>query len=136
MIDEIFGNGVLQHLSGLENNYKDGTGVFFNFILSNGDRTAQSDKSMTYYDHMFPKGSHKRIRSVDIYYYGCICGFHFYDKERALLLRIGDTNTRHLKVETVVLADNEVIVGVVAKPRLILQSRYTHFQFQIGDRWE
>lgn len=37
-------------LIGFENNRKDGTGMFFNFVLSNGSRSTQKDEGMTYYD--------------------------------------------------------------------------------------
>jgi hypothetical protein len=36
------------------------------------------------------------------------------------------------EADTVVLAENEVIVGVVAKPFKDVQSVYTDFQFQIA----
>jgi hypothetical protein len=64
---------------------------------------------------MMPKGSHKMIRSITIHYYrGYIHGISFFDKKGALLCEIGDTWS-WLKMETVKLAENEVIVGVVAK---------------------
>jgi hypothetical protein len=43
-----------------------------------------------------------------------IRGFSFYDKDGAIFKKIGDTDSR-LNVEKVLIADNEVIVGVVAK---------------------
>ncbi len=88
--------------------------MFFNFILSNGDRSQQRDLGETYYDHILPAGSHNRIRSVNIYYIDQIAGFSFHDKEGALLWKIGNNWSRFEK-ETVDIAENEVIFGVVAK---------------------
>ncbi len=64
-----------------------------------------------------PEGAVKMIRSVNIHYYkGCVAGFKLYDKEGALLLEIETTFT-HLGygVQKVLLAENKVIVGLVAK---------------------
>jgi hypothetical protein len=56
------------------------------------------------------------IRSVRIYYDNySIDGFSFLDKEGALLWNIGWTTDPKLKTETVLIAENELIVGVVAK---------------------
>ncbi len=63
---------------------------------------------------MLPEGSHTRIRSVTIYYNYHIRGFSSFDKKGALLWKIGDTNP-DWDVNKVVLEENEVIVGVVAK---------------------
>ncbi len=131
-IDQVLASGVLHHFIGFENNKKDGTGIWFNFLLSNGDRSKQRDKNMTYYDHMMPAGSHTRIRSVNIHYFNAIIGFSFLDKEGALLWKIGETTNRMNKVETVLIEDNEVIIGVIAKLYGRYQSCYTDFQFQIG----
>ncbi len=80
----------LNHLAGFENNREDGTGWKMNFILSNGDRSHQRDERWpTSYTHMFPAGSHNMIRSVNIHHYDYIGGFSFYDKEGALLWKIG-----------------------------------------------
>ncbi len=55
--------GVLHHFVGLENDDQLGTGLRFNFILSNGARDGQRDAHVKqYYDHMLPADSHKRIR--------------------------------------------------------------------------
>ncbi len=61
-----------------------------------------------------PEGSHNKIRSVSIHYCGSIGGFSFFDKEGALLWEIGYIES-WLKVETVLLEENERIIGVVAK---------------------
>jgi hypothetical protein len=123
-------SGVLHCLTGFENNQQYGTGWRFNFILCNGDRSKQRDKKMTYYTHMMPEGSHKLIRSVTIHHYsGCIIGFSFFDKERALLWKIGDTIKRWLKKDIVLIGENERIIGVVAKLFPGYQSRYSDFQF-------
>ncbi len=61
-----------------------------------------------------PADAHNKIRSVIIHYhYSCIVGFSFFDKDGALLWRILEKTWSRLK--TVVLEENEVIVGVVAK---------------------
>ena len=119
--------GVLHTLIGCENNEK-GTGLRFNFILSNGTRSTQRDKDdPTDFTHMIPKDALQKIRSVTfhytIYYIG---GFSFFDKDGALLWKIGDT-WNGLKRETVLLAENEVIVGVVAKLYSGNQSMYSDF---------
>ena len=65
---------------------------------------------------MIPKDAIQKSRSVTINYpkNGFIRGFTFFDKDGARLYKIGDTWTDFNK-ETVVLAENERIVGVVAK---------------------
>jgi hypothetical protein len=76
---------------------------------------------------MLPAGADKKIRSVTIYYgIECIGGFSFLDKEGALLWDIGNTHAS-LKKETVQIAENEVIIGVVAKLYQGCQSVYSHF---------
>ncbi len=128
MVSEMLANGVLNYLAGFENNDKDGESCFFNWILSNGDRSQQRDRrAPTIFTHMFPAGSHKKIRSVNIHYHDpeCIYGFSFYDKEGALLWKIWDTT--YARVKTVLLEENEVIVGVVAKFFEGWQSWYTDF---------
>jgi hypothetical protein len=134
-------NGVLHYLIGFENNQQDGTSKFFNPILSNGDRSHQRDACVKqYYTHMMPEGSQDKIRSVTIHFYGNIYGFSFFDKDRKLLWKIGYTKSLYTvinsgdKVETVLIAENEVIVGVKARLFPGCQSVYTDFQFQIGSR--
>ena len=81
---------------------------------------------------MMPEGAHLNIRSVHIYYWdGAIGGFKFFNKHNSLLWEIGFTPS-HLKVETVELEDNEVIIGVKAKLNPNWQSKYTDLQFLIG----
>ena len=112
-------HGVLHHLNGLENNEKDGSGTLFNFVLSNGQRSVQRDEmTPTKYSFMMPAESNRRIRSVDIYLDGdCyyIVGFQFFDKERQLIFEIGFTFWPGLSKRTVMLEDNELIIGVVAR---------------------
>ncbi len=62
---------------------------------------------------MIPKDALNKIRSVTIHYNHFIHGYSFFDKDGALIYRIGDTD--YERKETVLLAENEVIVGVVAK---------------------
>jgi hypothetical protein len=76
---------------------------------------------------MMPARCHNRIRSVTLYHNRhSIWGFFFFDKEGALLWKIGNTDS-WFKTETVLLEENEVIVGVVAKLLPGYQSMYTDF---------
>ncbi len=58
---------------------------------------------------------------------GYIRGFSFFDKEGALLWKIGITTGSADDVVTVLLEENEVIIGVVAKLLFGGQSIYTDF---------
>jgi hypothetical protein len=87
-----------------------------NLILSNGHRSTQRDGYANYFDHYMPEGCHKMIRSVSIHHNSnLIYGFFFFDKEGALLWKIGCITRSDLKTETVTLEENERIIGVVAK---------------------
>ncbi len=78
---------------------------------------------------MIPADALNKIRSVAIHpALGYIRGFCFFDKDGALLYRIGLTGSSFSE-ETVLLAENEVILGVVAKLYKHFQSFYTDFQF-------
>ncbi len=84
---------------------------------------------------MIPADALNKIRSVTIYYQNDrIWNFKFFDKDGALLWKIGSIDDGFYK-ETVVLAENEVIVGVVAKLFPGYQSLYTDLQFQIALEW-
>ncbi len=62
---------------------------------------------------MMPEGA--KIRSVLIYYSTYhIFGFRFFDEKHSLLWQIGYID-QQLFIKAVILAKNEVIVGVVAK---------------------
>ena len=114
-------------LSGFKNSAKDGTSCRMNFFLSNGDRSTQRDEYWpTNYTHMIPADALNKIRRITIHYgNNYIAGFSFFDKDGALLWKIGATTDSGLEKETVVLAENEVIVGVVAKLEQGCQSVYT-----------
>ncbi len=76
---------------------------------------------------MLPADAHNKIRSITIHCYSdFIVGFSFFDKDGALLWKIGETWS-YYGVETVLLEENEVIVGVVAKLYKNYQSSYTDF---------
>ncbi len=114
----------VNQLAGFENDRKDGT------------RSTQRDddwNSQTEYTHMIPKDALKKIGRVEIHFYpnNCITGFSFLDKDGALLWEIGWAHEDVFKVykKTVVLEENEVIVGVVAKLSSDSQTEYTDFQF-------
>ncbi len=109
--------GVLHTLAGFENIRVDGASCFFNFILSNGTRSTQRDELWpTDYSFMIPADALHKIRSANIYNYNgdYIVGFKFFDKDGALLWEHGLICTDY-ENKTVVLEENEVIVGVVAK---------------------
>ncbi len=130
ILNEWLKTRALHTLVGFESDEVDGTGEDFNFILSNGTRSNQRDEGYTYYDRMMPADAHNKIRSVTIhfhYYNDWIRGFSFFDKDGALLWKIGRTQDGYAKEETVLLADNELIVGVVAKLFSGSQSAYTDF---------
>ena len=116
MRDEYKKKGVTPYITGFDNSLKDGTGNDMNLILSNGARSVQRDGNGKYYTHMMPEGCHNKIRSVSIHYNSnCIRGFSFFDKEGALLWKIGLIGLSWMTVETVLIGENERIVGVVAK---------------------
>ncbi len=119
--------GVLHYLTGLENSRRDGRDSLFNFIMSNGSNSTQRDARVTYSTHMMPDGGANRIRSVDIHHFGYIWGFSFFDKDHSLIWKIGFTTDSKISVETVALAENEVIVGVVCKLYSGYHSMYTDF---------
>lgn len=73
-----------------------------------------------------------KIKSVAIYYgNGCIRAFEFFDAKGQVICQIGDIAS-DLNISTVVLEDNETIIGVDAKLRQGHQSAYTDFRFQIA----
>jgi hypothetical protein len=127
-LQEWFKTGAINQLVGFENNEPDGSGSSFNFILSNGTRSTQRDEDApTEFDYFIPADALKRIRSVTIHYSGAIYGFSFFDKGWALLWEIGNNTESYFKEETVLLEENEVFVGVVAKLLPWNQSAYTDF---------
>ncbi len=71
---------------------------------------------MKFYDHMIPADSHKNIKRVDIHYSerynGVITGFSFFDQDHSLFWKIGEEGN---ELTNVMLSDNDVITGVVAK---------------------
>jgi hypothetical protein len=76
---------------------------------------------------MMPEGATKMIRSVKIFHNDfVVSGFQFFEKEGKLIFKIGDSHPS-LKVDKVGLADNEVIIGVVARLIPGLQSRLANF---------
>jgi hypothetical protein len=106
--------GVINQLVGFKNNHENTKGDIFNFILSNGARSVQkTGRKQTGYTFMIPAGALKRIRAVTIHHARYIDGFSFFDKRGALLWQVGYTRSR--RWQTVLLEENEVIAGVVAK---------------------
>jgi hypothetical protein len=80
---------------------------------------------------MLPKGTETKIRSVTFTSHsaGYVYGFKFFDKDKKPLLDIGYTAGGSR--ETVMIADNEVIVGVVAKLHPSDSGHLSDFQFRI-----
>ncbi len=83
MIYQMLASSELHYLTGFESNKQNGTGYWFKWILSNGDRNEQRvAHALTNYTHMMPEGADKMIRSVNIHQNTWfIEGFSFYDKE-------------------------------------------------------
>ena len=104
--------GVICPLAGFENS-KGGLGTMFNFISSNGARTEQRDKIPQYTTYMIPRN--KQIRSIGIYYIDgyWIHGFMFFDHNDFPIGKIGLIES-HMSIKKVHIAENEVILGVVA----------------------
>ena len=76
---------------------------------------------------MMPEGANKRIKFIDVYKNGAfITGFMFFDKERGLIWQIGWIAS-WMTMTTVVLEDNEAIIGLTAKLCPGWKSMYTDF---------
>jgi hypothetical protein len=75
------------------------------------------------------------IRSVKIHIHNTdyILGFSFFDKDRKLIWKIGNTDL-YLNVKTVMLGENEVIDRIVAKLYSGFKSAFTDFQLQMSTR--
>ncbi len=81
---------------------------------------------------MLPSDELHKIRSVTIHhFFAYIYGFSFFDKDGAILLEIGSTESCWSD-ETVDIAENEVIVGVVAKLYSDRKPVFSDFQFKIA----
>ena len=113
-----------------------------NFILSNGERSDHRPYPEEKFPnlrgeistHLIPKDIEKRIRSVDLHcYFNFICAFCFFDKDRKLISEIGFTCSSEF-VRTVLLEENEVIVGVYAGILNADQTKLVHLQFKIASR--
>ncbi len=133
MINRMLASGFLHTLVGFENSEEDGSGCSFNFILSNGARSEQRDENaQTNHTHMIPVSALHKIRRVTIHYLNCISGFSFFDKDGAWIWEVGCIEYWG-GMETVELAENEVIAGVKAKLHPDYpQSVYTDFSFLIA----
>ncbi len=107
-----------------EHNEDGSDDICYDFILSNGEKSTFARSYSTY---MIPADALHKIRSVTIHYSDvCIWCFSFFDKDGALLWKIGYYESWS-EYETVMLAENEVIVGVVGKHSRFNQSAYTDF---------
>ncbi len=125
ILQEWFKTGTMSQLVGFETEREDAKWCAFNFIMSNGTRSsAQRDEHVDSdedwpprYDHMIPKDAIERTRSVSICHcHETICAFSGFDKDGAPLWEFGDFPPLIIiSTEKVVLEENEVIVGVVAK---------------------
>ena len=107
------------YLKGVENNMWDNSGQYFNWLLSNGDKSQSIDEgNPTDKSFMMPEEAHEKIRSVELTYDGYIVrGFQFFDKDKTLLWKAGDLGYawEGYTVATVSLEENEAIIGIVAK---------------------
>lgn len=83
---------------------------------------------------MLPKEAINKIRFVTVFHWtDCINGFHFLDKDKKLLWKIGNTKvSKDMGTETIEIPENQLIVGVKAKLLPGYQSAFTDFQFQLG----
>ncbi len=107
----------------------DGKGIEFNFIMSNGSRSLHRDQiAPTTFTFFMPEAA--VLRSVNIYYNDrCVQGFQFFNQDGEVIFKIGWATASNLKVEVVMLEENDLIIGVVAKLRKGYQSAYSDFQF-------
>jgi hypothetical protein len=129
ILEEWFKSRAINQLVRFANNRVNATGKYFNFILSNGTWSTQRDKKhrQTNYTFIIPADAIKKIRSVTINHDRyCIRSFSFFDKDGALLWEIGWVGLG-LKKETVVMEENELIAGVIAKLSAYFKSVYTDF---------
>ncbi len=77
---------------------------------------------------MISNWARNNTRRVDIHYDSdCIRGFTFLDNDGIRLFKIGSDDFFRPRWEIVMLAENEVIVGVIAKLAPDSQCRYTGF---------
>lgn len=67
-ITKMLSSRVLHFLVGFQNNHEDGTGIRFNFIMSNGLRSSLKFVQ-TDYEHMIPKEAQNKIKSIVVHYY-------------------------------------------------------------------
>lgn len=112
MRDEYAKKGATPYLTGFELNLDASPYFSFNVIMSNGDRSRQRDKGKTFKDKTMSEGVHKKIRSVRVHYdHMGIRGFSFFDVAGVLMWEVGYTTYGY---EEVLIADGEVIVGVLA----------------------
>ena len=76
---------------------------------------------------MMPEGAQQIIRSVNIHYkHNLIRGFSFFDKDNGLIWKIGVTYSDYT-VTKIMIAENEIIIGVVAKFWSGLDKIYSDF---------
>ena len=85
--------------------------------MSNGDRSQQRVMTPNDNNKMIPKNSLYRIKTIKIYSQNDtrIWAFVFFDQNNIQIFSNGYINAFNMKVDTVVLEDGDVIVGVTAK---------------------
>ncbi len=107
------GCDLLYPITGFENDKKDGKGSCFNFIAGNGTHSRQDKEHLKFYTCLMPDDVPYKCKTVDVFHNNYkVIGFKFFDKYKNLVFEIGMTSSWKVAV---VLAENEVIVGVVAK---------------------
>lgn len=78
--DDYLAKGI--YITGIENNHEKGLGNWFNWFLSNGEKSEQRDEGfVTKFAFMFPKDA--KFKTVQFYTNSkCIFGLKFYDKNK------------------------------------------------------
>ena len=81
--DDYLAKGI--YINGIENNHDKGLGNWFNWFLSNGEKSEQRDEGyVTKFPFMMPKDA--KFKTVEFYTNSkCIFGFKFYDKNNSLV---------------------------------------------------
>jgi hypothetical protein len=132
MFDKCLASGSFDTLAGFEYSINQDGHEFFNFIMTNGVRShKQNDHRVNCSTALIPVDEIKRIKSVNIFsdrrndYGQHISGFQFFDKKNKLILKIGDTFVS--SQTTILLKENEHIIGVIAKNMVNQPTIYSNF---------
>lgn len=85
-------------------------------------------------DFMFPE--YYYIKKVEVQSYGAqyLRGFRFFDSIKQLIFEIGNVNQKENITTTVLIYDDENIIGFKAKESSIATAVLTDFQFMVCKR--